>query len=66
MTSGLCNRLKGILPLVKKVADEVVSEDTEILKDLMPRMFEVMHRVAKLSCDCVKRGRWSSPRFDKG
>ena len=24
-------------------------------------MFEVMHRTAKLSCDYVKRGGWSSP-----
>ena len=28
-------------------------------------MFEVMHKVAKLSCDYVKRGRWSSPWFVK-
>ena len=46
--------------MAKKVADEVVSEETEILKELIPRMFEVMYRVAKLSCDYVKHGRWSS------
>jgi len=57
MPSGLCNRVQRILPLVKQVADEIVSEDTKILKDLIPRMFEVMHRVAKLSCEYVKRGR---------
>jgi hypothetical protein len=51
--------------LAKKVFDEIVSEETEILKELIPRMFEVMHRVAKLSCDYVKRGRWSSPWLDK-
>ena len=28
-------------------------------------MFEVMHKVAKLSCNYVKRGRWSSLRADK-
>ena len=66
MTSGLCDCVKGILPLVKQVADEIVSEETKILKDLMPRMFQVMHRVAKLLCDCVKRSRWLSPWFDKG
>ena len=65
MPSGLCDRVQRILPLAKKVSDEIVSEETEILKELIPRMFEVMHRVAKLSCDYVKRGRWSSPRFDK-
>ena len=42
--------------MAKKVADEIVSEETEILKELIPRMFEVMYRVAKLSCDYVKRG----------
>ena len=59
MPSGLCDRVQRILPLAKKVADEI-AEDTEILKELIPRMFEVMHGVAKLSCDYVKRGRsWS-------
>ena len=58
MPLGLCDRLQRILPLAKKVADEVVSEETEILKELIPRMFEVMYRVARLSCDYVKRGRW--------
>ena len=65
MPSGLCDRVQRILPLVKQVADEIVSEETKILKDLIPRMFQVMHKVAKLSCDYVRRGRCSSPRFDK-
>ena len=56
MPSGLCDRVQRILPLAKKVADEIVSEDTEILKELIPRMFNVMNRAAKLSCDFVKRG----------
>jgi len=60
MPFGLFDRVQRILPLAKKVADEIVSEETEILKELIPRMLEVMHRVAKLSCDYVKRGRWSS------
>ena len=64
MPSGLCDRVQRILPLAKKVADEIVSDETEILKELIPRMFEVMHRVAKLSCDYVKRGRWSFSQFD--
>ena len=59
--SGLCDRVQRILPLAKKVADEIVSEETEILKELIPRMFDVMNRAAKLSCDYVKRGGWSSP-----
>jgi hypothetical protein len=52
--------LQRILPLAKKVADEIVSDETDILKELIPRMLEVMYRVAKFSCDYVKRGRWSS------
>ena len=58
MPSDLRDRLQRILPLAKKVADDIVSEETEILKELIPRMFGVMHRAAKLSCDYVKCGRW--------
>ena len=57
MPSGLMDHVQRVLPLVMRVADGIVSEETEILKELIPRMFEVMHRVAKLSCDYVKRGR---------
>ena len=60
MPSGLYDRVQRILPLAKQVADEIVSDETKILKELMPRMFEVMYKVAKLSCDYVKRGGWSS------
>ena len=56
MPSGLLDRLKRILPLANKVADEIVCEETEILEEIVPRMFNVMHRVAKFSCDYVKRG----------
>ena len=62
LPSGLCNWVQRILPLAKKVADEINSEETKML---IPRMFEVMYRVAKISCDYVKHGRWSSPGFDK-
>jgi len=67
MASGLCDRVQRVLPLVEQVADEIVADpdETKVLKELIPRMFEVMYRVAKLSCNYVKRGGWSSPRFDK-
>ena len=65
MPSGLCDRVQRILPLVEQVANEIVSEETKILKDLIPRIFQVMHRVATLSCEYVRRGRCSSPRFDE-
>ena len=65
LMSGLCDQLQCILPLAKKVADEIVSEETEILKELILHMFEVMHRAAILSCDYVKRGELSFPWFEK-
>jgi len=65
MPSGLCDWVQCILPLAKKVADEIVSEETEILKELIPRMFELLNRAAKLSCDYVKRGGWSSHWFEQ-
>ena len=64
MPLGLCDRVQRILPLAKNVAENIVSEETEVLDKLIPRMFGIMEKVAKLSCDYVKRGRWSSLRFD--
>lgn len=58
MPSDLLDRLKRILFFADKVADEIVSEETEILEKTIPRMFEVMQIVAKISCDYVKRGRF--------
>ena len=63
--SGLCDRVQRILPLAKKVSDEIVSEETETLKELISRIFGAIHKVAKSLCDYVKRGMWSSPLFDK-
>jgi hypothetical protein len=57
--SSLLDRLHRILPLADKVADEIVSEEAEVLDKIMPRMFEVMQRVAKFLCSFVKRGRLS-------
>jgi hypothetical protein len=59
MPSSLLDRLQRILPLADKVADEIVSEETDILDKIMPRMFEVMQKIAKFLCDYVKRGRFS-------
>ena len=60
MPAGLLDRLRRILPFADKVADEVVCEETETLEKVIRRMFEVMDRVAKFSCEYVKRGRWLS------
>ena len=59
MPSSLLDRLQRTLPLADKVADEIVSEEAEILDELMPRMFKVMEKVARFSCNYVKRGRFS-------
>jgi len=57
--SSLLDRLQRVLPLADKVADEIVSEETDILDKIMPRMFEVMQKIAKFLCEYVKRGRFS-------
>ena len=59
MPSGILDRLQRILPLADQVADEIVYGRTEILEKAISRMFEVMYRVSKLSCDYVKNGRRS-------
>jgi len=59
MPLSLLDRLQHILPLAGKVADEIVSEETEILDKIIPRMFQVMHKAAMVSCDYVKHGRFS-------
>jgi hypothetical protein len=59
MPSSMLDQLQGILPLADKVADEIVSEETDILDKLIPRMFEVMQEIAKFLCEYVKRGRFS-------
>jgi hypothetical protein len=57
MPSSLLDRLKRILPLADKLADEVVCEETDLLEKLIPQLFEVMQMVAKFACEYVKRGR---------
>jgi hypothetical protein len=59
MPSGLLDRLQRVLPLADKVADEIVSEETEILDTIMPRMFGVMQRIAEFLCNYAKHGRFS-------
>ena len=51
------DQLRRVLPLAGKVADEIVCEETDILEEIIPRMFKVMQRVAEYSCDHVRRGR---------
>ena len=58
MPLDLLDRLERILLFADKVADEIVYEETEILEKTIPRMFGVMQKVAKYSCDYVKRRRF--------
>jgi hypothetical protein len=57
MPPMLLDRLSRILQFADKVADEIICEETELLEKIIPRMYEVMHRVAEFSCDYVKHGR---------
>ena len=54
---SLFDRLQRVVPLAKRVADEIVCEETDVLEEIIPRMFKVMQRVAEYSCDYVRRGR---------
>ena len=65
MPSALLDRLQRILPLGKKVADDVVCEETEILEKAIQRMFEAMRKVAEFSCNYVKGISRSCSGFDK-
>ena len=58
MPSDLLDRLKHILNFADKIADKVVYEETEILDKTIPRMFRVMEKVARYSCEYVKRDRF--------
>jgi len=59
MPSSLLDQLQRVSPLADKIADEIVSEETDILDKIMPRMFEVMQTIARFLCEYVKRGRFS-------
>ena len=58
MPASLLNRLQRILPFAGRVAEELVCEETEMLEKVIPRMFEVMDRVANISCEYVRYGMW--------
>ena len=65
MPSALLDRLQRILPLGKRVAEDIVCEETEILEKVVQRMFEVMHKVAVFSCSYVKGSEQSCSGFGK-
>jgi uncharacterized protein YjcR len=66
--SDLLDRLQRILFFADKIADEIGDEETEILEKTISQMFRVMEKVAKCSCDYVKRGRFggNEQRVDQG
>jgi len=57
MPSGLFDQLQRILPLADSVEEEIVCEETTILKKTIPQMFNLMQTVVEFLCDYVKRGR---------
>ena len=56
---SLFEQLQRVLPLTDSVAHEIVCEETELLGEIIPRMFKVMQIVAEYSCDYVRRGHLS-------
>jgi len=58
-TLGYSGPIEAHLAFADIVAEEIICEGTDLLEKIIPRMFEVMYRVAKISCDYVKYGRWS-------
>lgn len=61
MPADLLDQLQRILPLATTVADNVVCEEAEQLEEVSKKMFEVMHNVARLSCEYVRHRRSLSP-----
>ena len=49
-----------------QVTNEVASDKTSALKESIPQMLAVIHRVARLSCDYVKRRGPAYPRMMEG
>ena len=60
MPLALLDRLQRLLLLGKKVADDVVCEETELLEKVIQRMFEVMRKVAEFSRNYIKGSRQSA------
>jgi hypothetical protein len=59
MLPDLVDQLRRILGFANTVADEVICKEIKVLEEIIPRMFEVMYRVAEFSSDYIKRGMWS-------
>ena len=52
---SLFEQLQRASPLANSVAHEIICEETELLDEIIPRMFKVMQVVAEYSCDYVRR-----------
>ena len=52
---SLFDQLQRVLPFADSVANEIVCEETNILDEIIPQMFEVMKVVAEYLCDYVRR-----------
>ena len=61
MVFGFFERLQDILRLADTVIEDIGCEDLEVLDRSTTHMFEVMQKVAKFSCEHVKRSRSGRP-----
>jgi len=64
--SDLLDRLNRILRFADKIVpDKIVCDETDLLEEIIPRMYEVMHKVARVSYDYITHGRSSAVDFGK-
>ena len=61
MLFGFFDRLRDILPLADTIVEDIGLEDLKVLEKSLAHMFEVMQKVAKFSCEYVKRSRAGRP-----
>ena len=65
MPWALLDGLQRILFFADKVVEEIVSEETDLWEKTIPRMFELVLKVAKMLCGYIKHGKWSCSGFSK-
>ena len=58
MMFGFFDQLRQIEPFANRVAAEIVCEDTDLMEEIIQRLFKVMKKVAIFCCGYVKRGRF--------
>lgn len=62
---NLLEQVQRILFFADKVVGEIAIGETDLLEKIIPRMFELMQKVARISCGYIKHGKWSCSGFGK-